>query len=78
MAWRPFVWPSNEQVVWTKHNEAQVSEVTAAEADRTVALLGSDAQIVAGHVHGLIGGSRGGDRYSAVDPEARCQWTCPK
>lgn len=45
----------NEQVVWTKNNGAQVGEVKAAESVRTIAIFGSDARIIADHVHGLIG-----------------------
>jgi integrase len=45
----------NEQVVWTKHNGAQVGEVKAVESVRTIAIFGSDALIIAEHVHGLIG-----------------------
>lgn len=45
----------NEQVVWTKHDGAQVGEVKASESVRTVAVFGADAQIIADHVHGLIG-----------------------
>ena len=45
----------NEQVVWTKHNGAQVGEVKAAESVRAVAIFGLDARIIADHVHDLLG-----------------------